>query len=49
MAEEINRNITTIADLSESTAAKAQRSADLSIELADTAGQQAELVERFNR
>lgn len=49
VAEEINRNITTIADLSESTAAKAQRSADLSIELADTAGQQAELVERFNR
>ncbi|SDU09258.1 methyl-accepting chemotaxis protein [Halopseudomonas salegens] len=49
VAEEINRNITTIADLSESTAGKAQRSADLSIELADTAGHQAELVERFNR
>ncbi|TVP92265.1 MAG: PAS domain S-box protein [Pseudomonadaceae bacterium] len=49
VAEEINRNITTIADLSESTAGKAQRSADLSIELADTASEQAELVERFNR
>lgn len=49
VAEAINESVTNIANLAESTSGKAQRSADLSIELADTATHQAELVERFNR
>ncbi|MGY8810593.1 MAG: methyl-accepting chemotaxis protein [Pseudomonadales bacterium] len=49
VAEEINRNVTNIASLADSTAQDAQRSADLSRELSGTAQQQVNLVERFNR
>ncbi len=49
VADEINRNVNTIAELSDSTASQAERSARLSEELAGTASRQAELVERFNR
>ena len=49
VAEEINRNVTNIASLADTTSNEALRSADLSIELAATAQQQVNLVERFNR
>ncbi|QJD59055.1 methyl-accepting chemotaxis protein [Pseudomonas sp. gcc21] len=49
VAEEISRNITSIAELSDITSTQSNRSADLSDELADTAKAQAELVERFAR
>ncbi|MEH6566396.1 MAG: PAS domain-containing methyl-accepting chemotaxis protein [Halopseudomonas sp.] len=49
VAEEINRNVTNIASLADSTSQDAQRSADLSGELSATAEQQVNLVERFNR
>jgi aerotaxis receptor len=49
VAEEISRNIATIADLADRTSEEAQRSATLSGELTDTAHSQYSLVERFNR
>ncbi|WP_122666615.1 methyl-accepting chemotaxis protein [Pseudomonas viridiflava] len=49
VAEEISRNIATIADLADQTSDEAQRSAVLSGELTDTANSQYSLVERFNR
>ncbi|MGB7386071.1 MAG: methyl-accepting chemotaxis protein, partial [Pseudomonas neustonica] len=49
VAEEINRNVTNIASLADTTSNEALRSADLSSELAATAQQQVNLVERFNR
>ena len=49
VADEISCNISNIADLSDSTAAQAERSANLSVELSNTAAQQSALVERFNR
>ncbi|RMU49558.1 hypothetical protein ALP29_201158 [Pseudomonas syringae pv. avii] len=49
MAEEINRNISTIASLADTTSDEARRSAILSGELTDTANSQYSLVERFNR
>ncbi|WP_349970631.1 PAS domain-containing methyl-accepting chemotaxis protein [Pseudomonas caspiana] len=49
VAEEISRNIATIADLADQTSDEAQRSAALSGELTDTANSQYSLVERFNR
>ncbi|NBA96194.1 PAS domain-containing methyl-accepting chemotaxis protein [Pseudomonas sp. R5(2019)] len=49
VAEEISRNISTIADLADQTSEQAQRSALLSEELTRTANGQYSLVERFNR
>ncbi|MGE8499633.1 MAG: methyl-accepting chemotaxis protein [Pseudomonas sp.] len=49
VADEINRNITTIAELSDQTAGEAQSTAQLSKELTATAQGQYSLVERFNR
>ena len=49
VAEEINRNVTSIASLADSTAGQASRSAELSGELATTAQRQVDLVDRFNR
>ncbi|RMR75692.1 Methyl-accepting chemotaxis protein [Pseudomonas savastanoi pv. fraxini] len=49
VAEEINRNIATIASLADQTSDEAHRSAVLSGELTDTANSQYSLVERFNR
>lgn len=49
VAEEINRNVTNIASLSDSNATQAERSATLSNELTHTAARQTALVERFNR
>ena len=49
VAEEINRNISTIADLADQTSGEAQRTALLSEELTQTAHRQYSLVERFNR
>ena len=49
VADEISRNISTIADLADQTAEQAQRSAALSEALTCTAGSQYSLVERFNR
>ncbi|WP_460155229.1 methyl-accepting chemotaxis protein [Pseudomonas sp. S2_B12] len=49
VAEEISRNITTIATLADQTSEQARHSADLSKELTQTAVTQYSLVERFNR
>ena len=49
VAEEISRNITTIAHLADQTSEQAHQSADLSKELTKTASTQYSLVERFNR
>jgi aerotaxis receptor len=49
VAEEISRNITTIAHLADQTSEQAHQSADLSKELTRTASTQHSLVERFNR
>ncbi|MFZ5961005.1 methyl-accepting chemotaxis protein [Pseudomonas knackmussii] len=49
VAEEINRNIATIAQLADQTSGEAQRTALLSEELTGTAQEQYSLVERFNR
>ncbi|WP_166366720.1 methyl-accepting chemotaxis protein [Pseudomonas akapageensis] len=49
VAEEISRNISTIAQLADQTSEQAQNSALLSEELTRTAGTQYSLVERFNR
>jgi methyl-accepting chemotaxis protein len=48
VADEISRNISTIAELADQTAEQAH-SALLSEELTSTAGSQYSLVERFNR
>ena len=48
VADEINRNITTIAHLADQTAGEAQNTAQLSRELTGTARSQSALVERFN-
>ncbi|MBO5393149.1 MAG: chemotaxis protein, partial [Pseudomonas sp.] len=48
-AEEISRNISTIADLTDQTSEQAQHSALLSEELTQTVNTQYSLVERFNR
>jgi aerotaxis receptor len=49
VAEEISRNITTIANLADQTSEQAKHSAELSKELTQTAKTQYSLVERFNR
>jgi len=49
VAEEISRNITTIANLADQTSQQARSSAELSKELTQTATTQYSLVERFNR
>ncbi|MFJ3486306.1 methyl-accepting chemotaxis protein [Pseudomonas sp. NPDC090202] len=49
VAEEVSRNITTIAQLADQTSDEARRSATLSAELTHTAHSQYSLVERFNR
>ncbi|PFY07156.1 chemotaxis protein, partial [Bacillus toyonensis] len=49
VAEEISRNITTIAELADQTSTQARQSTDLSKELTNTASTQYALVERFNR
>ncbi|CAI8926507.1 Methyl-accepting chemotaxis protein Aer [Pseudomonas sp. IT-P100] len=49
VAEEISRNITTIANLADQTSEQARHSAELSKELTQTANTQYSLVERFNR
>ncbi len=49
VAEEINRNVTNIASLSDTNATQAQRSAHLSNELSRTAEGQTALVERFSK
>ncbi|WP_373188198.1 methyl-accepting chemotaxis protein [Halopseudomonas sp.] len=49
VAEEINRNVTNIARLSDSNATQAERSANLSNELSHTAEGQTALVERFSK
>ena len=49
VAEEISRNITTIAELADQTSLQAHQSTDLSKELTNTASTQYALVERFNR
>ncbi|MOA65935.1 hypothetical protein D3C78_1925080 [compost metagenome] len=49
VADEINRNITNIAQLSDQTSGEAQSSAVLSKALTATAQGQYSLVERFNR
>lgn len=48
-ADEINRNITTIAQLADQTSEQAHQSTNLSKELTRTASTQYSLVERFNR
>ena len=49
VAEEISRNISTIADLAEQSSEQAHHSAQVSQELTQTATTQYSLVERFNR
>ena len=49
VAEEISRNISTIAELADQTSEQAQHSAKLSEELTQTVNTQYSLVERFNR
>lgn len=49
VAEEVSRNITTIANLADQTSEQARNSAELSKELTQTAMTQYSLVERFNR
>ncbi|MDP3816237.1 PAS domain-containing methyl-accepting chemotaxis protein [Pseudomonas sp.] len=49
VADEVNRSITTIAQLADQTAGEAQSTARLSAELTATAQGQYSLVERFNR
>jgi aerotaxis receptor len=49
VAEEVSRNISTIAHLADQTSDEARRSATLSSELTQTAHTQYSLVERFNR
>ncbi|WP_458129810.1 methyl-accepting chemotaxis protein [Pseudomonas sp. Z2-11] len=49
VADEISRNITTIANLADQTSEQARHSAELSKELTQTAMTQYSLVERFNR
>ncbi|MHA6493388.1 methyl-accepting chemotaxis protein [Pseudomonas borbori] len=49
VADEINRNITNIAELAEKTSGEAHSTAELSKELTATAQGQYSLVERFNR
>ena len=49
VADEINQNITTIAQLADQTSAEAQSTAQLSKELTATAQDQYSLVDRFNR
>lgn len=49
VADEINRNISTIAALSDQTATQSRQNARLSEELADTAGLQSALVTRFSQ
>ncbi|MBA1243693.1 methyl-accepting chemotaxis protein [Pseudomonas japonica] len=49
VAEEVSRNITTIAELADQTSGKAQSTALLSEALTQTAASQYSLVERFNR
>jgi aerotaxis receptor len=49
VAEEVSRNISTIAHLADQTSDEARRSATLSAELTHTAITQYSLVERFNR
>ena len=49
VAEEISRNISTIALLADQTSEQAMNSAQLSEELTHTANTQYSLVERFNR
>ena len=49
VADEINQNITTIAQLADQTAGEAQSTAKLSEALTNTAQGQYALVERFNR
>lgn len=49
VAEEISRNITTIASLADQTSEQANQSTGLSKELTRTASTQYSLVERFNR
>ena len=49
VAEEVSRNISTIAQLADQTSDEARRSATLSAELTHTANTQYSLVERFNR
>ncbi len=49
VAEEINRNVTNIATLSDTNSTQAQRSAHLSNELSRTAEGQTALVERFSK
>ncbi|MQT59153.1 PAS domain-containing protein [Pseudomonas sp. FSL R10-0399] len=49
VAEEVSRNISTIADLADQTSEQAQHTALLSEELAQTVNIQYSLVERFNR
>lgn len=49
VAEEISRNITTIAQLADQTSAQAHRSASLIKDLTKTVSTQYSLVERFNR
>ncbi|MEX6666463.1 methyl-accepting chemotaxis protein [Pseudomonas sp. W2-17] len=49
VAEEVSRNISTIAHLADQTSDEARRSATLSAELTQTAHTQYSLVERFNR
>jgi aerotaxis receptor len=49
VADEVNQNITTIAQLADQTAGEALSTAHLSQELTATAQDQYSLVERFNR
>ena len=49
VVEEINRNVSNIAMLSDQTATQAARSATLSADLATNASSQTALVARFNR
>ncbi len=49
VADEISRNITTIAQLADQTATEAQNTTELSRALTATAHSQSALVERFNR
>jgi aerotaxis receptor len=49
VADEINQNITTIAQLADQTSSEAHSTAQLSEELTATAKDQYSLVERFNR
>ena len=49
VAEEVNRKVITIAQLTEQTAEQAERTSELSNNLLNTARGQFSLVERFNR